>query len=274
MASPAPSRPSPSPASIGPSKSPPRGALPNAAVWRADTGDVTAKLEDAANLLFERNKRAKLNLSTETKDAEIAELMRDAREGISKLEGMLSLAEERGTSTPRDLKMWEDSLINLTKQFERIENVALSSNAIDSNASARAELLAAPAKKRETLTVLPDDEPDEGRPSDPYADKSDPELLQLQKDIMEDQDQSLDALVSVIERQKQIGVQINQELDYHIELLEDTEERVDATTGRLGSAQKRLDVVRKTVSSNWGLCTTVGLVGLLMVVLVIIKILR
>lgn len=89
-----------------------------------------------------------------------------------------------------------------------------------------------------------------------------------------DQDASLDALVSVIERQKQIGHQINQELDYHIELLEDTENRVDGTTMRMASAQKRLDVVRKSVSSNWGLCTTVGLVVALLVVLVVIKILR
>ena len=89
-----------------------------------------------------------------------------------------------------------------------------------------------------------------------------------------EQDTSLDALVSVIERQKQIGLQINQELDYHIELLEDTEDRVDNTTNRLGAASKRLEVVRKTVSSNWGMCTTVCLVVALLVVLVVVKILR
>ena len=78
--------PSPSPAS-----------LPSDA-WKAQHADVKARLEDAASVLFERNKRAKLNLSTEAKDAEIAELLGDARNGIAALESLLSAAEERGNS--------------------------------------------------------------------------------------------------------------------------------------------------------------------------------
>lgn len=264
-----------------PSPSPP--ALPGSnAVWRAEVAETTTRLEDAATLLFERNKRAKLNLSTEAKDAEIRELLRDARLGIGRLEGMLSEAEETGSGNPRDLKSWEDSLINLTRQFERIEIVALESKAVPADGG-RDELLAVPTRRSHagpsTASILhenrnenPEDALDGG--ADPYADKSDPELLQLQKRIMDDQDASLDALVGIIERQKQIGVEINRELDYHIELLEDTEDRVDRTTGRLEAAGKRLDVVRKTVGSNWGLCTTLCLIVLLLIVLVFIKILR
>lgn len=95
---PAPS-PSPSDPRLTPSPAGSTSNNPNSPmnVWRAEAHDTTAKLEDVAQLIFERNKRAKLNLSTEAKDAEIADLMHEARQGISRLESMLSSAEEKGS---------------------------------------------------------------------------------------------------------------------------------------------------------------------------------
>ena len=52
------------------------------------------------------------------------------------------------------------------------------------------------------------------------------ELLQLQNRIIDDQDSRLDQLSETIQRQKNLGILIGNELDLHVDLLEETENAV------------------------------------------------
>ncbi|KAI9192937.1 uncharacterized protein BJ171DRAFT_35436 [Polychytrium aggregatum] len=70
-------------------------------------------------------------------------------------------------------------------------------------------------------------------------------LLQLQKQTMNQQDQSVDMLSSILQRQKQIGLAISDELDTQNSLLEDLDENVDRVGRNLKKADKRLANVRK-----------------------------
>lgn len=58
--------------------------------------------------------------------------------------------------------------------------------------------------------------------------------------MLSDQDQDLDRLNETIIRQQELGLMIGEELDYHIELLTDTEDMVDRTDGRLNRAKRSL----------------------------------
>lgn len=68
--------------------------------------------------------------------------------------------------------------------------------------------------------------------------------------MMDEQDQRLDELSHSINRQHHISVQINDELDVHQGLLEDLDGGVDQTSGRLGTARRKLDRVAKGIKEN------------------------
>ncbi|KAG0681041.1 hypothetical protein C6P40_002825 [Pichia californica] len=65
-------------------------------------------------------------------------------------------------------------------------------------------------------------------------------LFQTQKQEMKMQDQNLDSLRDMIQRQKQIGVAVNEELSIQNELLDSLNQEVDASTSKLKIAKNRV----------------------------------
>jgi regulator of vacuolar morphogenesis len=68
----------------------------------------------------------------------------------------------------------------------------------------------------------------------------DQQLLQLQKNDFQEQDQELDLLSKAIERQKQLGTAINEELALQNEILDELDTEVDRASSKLHYAQKRV----------------------------------
>jgi syntaxin 8 len=68
--------------------------------------------------------------------------------------------------------------------------------------------------------------------------------------IYSDQDQDLDVLSSSVSRQRELGLQINDELDVHSRLIDETETMVDRTQQRLDQAKKKLDYVSRRIKDN------------------------
>jgi len=68
--------------------------------------------------------------------------------------------------------------------------------------------------------------------------------------VIVDQDADLDRLDVAIGRQREIGLRIGEELDYHVELLEDTESLVDRTDSRLNKAKRNLGKVSRKVKEH------------------------
>jgi regulator of vacuolar morphogenesis len=66
-------------------------------------------------------------------------------------------------------------------------------------------------------------------------------LLQLQQAKMDQQDAQLSQLTAILQRQKQLGSAISNELAQHIELLDDLANDVDRVGGKLTSAKKQLN---------------------------------
>ena len=69
-----------------------------------------------------------------------------------------------------------------------------------------------------------------------------------------EQDEHLDNLSRSVGRQRDISLQINDELTVHTGLLSELEEEVDETHGRLGNARKKLERFRRGVKGNREYC--------------------
>ncbi|NXQ09177.1 STX8 protein, partial [Vidua macroura] len=75
------------------------------------------------------------------------------------------------------------------------------------------------------------------------------ELRQQQRRIIEEQDAGLDALSSIISRQKQMGQEIGNELDEQNEIIDDLTNLVENTDDRLRSQTRHVKRVEKKSTS-------------------------
>ncbi|KAJ6600812.1 hypothetical protein B0H10DRAFT_1958660 [Mycena sp. CBHHK59/15] len=108
----------------------------------------------------------------------------------------------------------------------------------------------------------------------PYTD--DPEaayepeaLLQTQRQLMNQQDTHLDLLSHSINRQRDISLHINDELDVHTGLLEELSTDLDHTDTVLTGARRRLDRVAQGAKNN-GSAVTIGALILVLLILIIV----
>jgi len=81
----------------------------------------------------------------------------------------------------------------------------------------------------------PPKETEETRPLDDHG------LLQLQQVKMDQQDSQVAQLATILQRQKQLGMAINNELAQHIELLDGLSNDMDRVGGKLTAAKKQLN---------------------------------
>ncbi|KAJ5079544.1 hypothetical protein M0811_14460 [Anaeramoeba ignava] len=77
------------------------------------------------------------------------------------------------------------------------------------------------------------------------------ELLQMQKDTMNTQDQHLDLLSNTIRKQKEIGLEINDELDIQSKLLDDMTTDVDRVDHKLEHQTGRIGKLMKSTRNRW-----------------------
>ncbi|CDO75379.1 hypothetical protein BN946_scf184335.g5 [Trametes cinnabarina] len=104
---------------------------------------------------------------------------------------------------------------------------------------------------------------------DPEAGYLSEDMLLEQRRIMEHQDVHLDDLSRSISRQRDISLQINDELDVHTGLLEGLDLDLDRTDSRLTHARRRLDRVARGAKEN-GSTLMIGLLILVLLILIIV----
>ncbi|KAG0340696.1 hypothetical protein BG000_011325 [Podila horticola] len=188
--------------------------------------------------VFERNRCRANGLSSTSQDKTIEKNLPRLREGIQQLEAELSEAEQQGTVPSKELASREDTLIKLQGQLEKLE--ALLQDKDDMNARNVLLGLNQGSAKHSRSKVVRFSE------HEVEVDNLDSsQMLQLHQRIMDDQDSNLDRLSDALGRQQEIGLMIGDELDTHLDLLEETDHLVDRTENRLGSAAKRLAKVAK-----------------------------
>jgi len=104
---------------------------------------------------------------------------------------------------------------------------------------------------------------------DPEAGRDPAFLLQEQRRLLDDQDAHLDSLSHSITRQRDLSMQIGDELGVHTGLLEELDHDLDDTGNRLGRARQRLGRVAKGAKEH-GSTLTIALLILILLILIIV----
>ncbi|KAI8590357.1 hypothetical protein BDZ88DRAFT_107933 [Geranomyces variabilis] len=226
---------------------------PSTNAWSKERFALDLLSEDASGLILERKHAARTGVSTTELDAQIETTLAKFKAGVARLEESLSVAEEESGRDPSDLRQWEEAVLQLSQQYDRLEIMARGEDG--GLAAVRKNLLERPTGSPRQATpkgkAVRFNEPfGGGAEGDDSEDDHPRGALQLQQRIMDDQDTQLDELSATIGRQKQIGIMINDELDLHVDLLLETEDRVDSTQRRLAGAGRRLEQVFKDGARN------------------------
>ncbi|EIW55752.1 uncharacterized protein TRAVEDRAFT_171625 [Trametes versicolor FP-101664 SS1] len=236
----------------------------------ASLAKLTSLSTQTLSLLLERQRLQNLN-STSLHTPQIAKNLEQLRAGI------LAMEEREGPSEASRL---------LRSQHERMRGM-LGPEA-DAAGAQRCEELQPPASSADASTSSTPEPgspaaptPPTARPTssadsgyapytdDPEAGYTSQDMLLQQREIMEDQDVHLDNLSRSITRQRDISLQINDELDVHTGLLEGLDHDLDRTDSRLTSARRRLDRVAKGVKGN-GSTVMIGVLILVLLILIIV----
>ncbi|KAF9431278.1 hypothetical protein BGZ94_003593 [Podila epigama] len=210
--------------------------------------------------VYERNRCRANGLASTSQDKTIEKNMPRLREGIQQLEAELSEAEQSGSVPSKELAAREDTLIKLQGQLEKLE--ALLQDKDDTNARNILLGLNQSSAKHSRSKIVRFSE------HEVEVDNLDnSQMLQLHQRIMDGQDSNLDRLSEALNRQQEIGLMIGDELDTHMDLLEETDHLVDRTENRLGIAVKRLAKVAKGTKGCGSWTTILVLVIILVGVL-------
>ncbi|KAK4048122.1 hypothetical protein OIV83_004992 [Microbotryomycetes sp. JL201] len=97
------------------------------------------------------------------------------------------------------------------------------------------------------------------------------QVMQMQRRIMDDQDETLDSLSSAIARQHSLSLHISSELEMQSNLLDDTDQALDRTDSSLRRANNQLDRFTRRAKQTGSTGLIVGLVILLVILIVLFK---
>ncbi|KAJ3130986.1 hypothetical protein HK100_007051 [Physocladia obscura] len=264
--------------------------------WNAEV----ARLQSAASAAYLALTEARHSDGSSEREGDVG--AEDLAVRLAQLEARLSALEAARILTPSAARAKERQLLALSKQVDRIAALALSlppsnnnqnnQNKVNQQATTRRLLLQSPsptssrnaASRLASPSSLPNNRitsninnnkiaPITGGGSSisgsaDVAPLSSGELLQLQTRLIDDQDTHLDALSNTILRQKQIGIQIGDELSLHVDLLQQTDQSMENTSDRLRHVNRDLNSFSARVKSDYraNICIVILVVVLFVIV--------
>ncbi|KAF2230196.1 hypothetical protein EV356DRAFT_561680 [Viridothelium virens] len=126
-----------------------------------------------------------------------------------------------------------------------------------------------PDRARAALFPYHDDPSASDPPAPDQSDLSNQQIHAYHSRVLAEQDAQLDTLGASIGRQRELSIQIGDELEGHVALLDEVEEGVDRHQGQLDRARRRLGGVARRARENWGM-TIIGILIVVLVLLIII----
>lgn len=217
---------------------------------------LTLLADSALEALTERQRLQEMNAPTVHLDMKIRRDLDKLKAGLKDLEAEQNEMEQDSSISSEELASKEDIFVKLSKQHDRL--------------SAMLEGVEPPSEREQLLSG--NKAPSKSvRFTDIPEESSNGDLLQLQQRIMDDQDRDLDVLSDAISRQRELSLQIGDELEVHTQLLDETEEALDGTDRRLHNARKRLSKVSKTAKDHGSTFIIIALIIILLILIVIFK---
>ncbi|KAL8902712.1 MAG: hypothetical protein Q9207_004444 [Kuettlingeria erythrocarpa] len=261
--------------------------------------------------LLERQRAISLNLEPNSQDGHISRSLDSFREGIEALEQQQRQLVGSDPSTTTDLEDQIQRLRtqydDLTSQFRGFPAKSSSSAAqqpndpslspafarakdprprIPSSSSFRRADGSSPnPSKSVRFTDSPripaqDDDSANRAALFPYRDEPEPpdssqldnqQIHDYHKNVLRDQDEQLDRLGDSIGRQRELSMQIGDELDEHVQMLDEVEGHADRNIGKLQGARKRLGGVARKAKDNKQLTIILVLILILIILILILK---
>ncbi|KAJ3258225.1 hypothetical protein HDU77_002397 [Chytriomyces hyalinus] len=228
--------------------------------WDGQFALLSATIDDSFSTAVEMKAAANAGIETENYKKHLDANAIALREGVSRLEKLLE-REELARVRPKDeLRRWEGQLLSLSKQIDRLDLMRPGKEETRDRDTARKQLLQSRQQRAALLSASASTSSSSGaaallsnggnqNENDTEALQTG-ELLQLHNRLIDDQDAHLDVLSNTLLRQKQIGIQIGEELEYHVDLLQQTTVAVDTTQSRIGNVNQRLGHVTATSGTD------------------------
>jgi syntaxin 8 len=110
-------------------------------------------------------------------------------------------------------------------------------------------------------SLFPQRYTDEPEAPDPTEGLNNQQIHAYHQQVLQEQDDQLDTLSESIGRQRQLAMQVGDELEGQVALLDEVDRGVDRHQSRLDGAKNRLKGVSQKAKQNWGM-TTVSLIFL------------
>ena len=229
----------------GPSSNAP---ITDPVVWLDHHGDMKKQIHDARQNLMRRDQastaQAQHEASVQAKKCLVraGTMIQALDTGLQNLSS--SSSTRGGTSLGEgELRRRRDLLSSAKREKEGLENLLsamAAKSAIDTtlaNAGDKTALLSTPnshsTRPAASGRVL-------GKESDKTRALDNQGVLQLQKQMMKEQDEDVMVLAQAVARQKELGIQIHEELEVQKDLLGLLEEDTDRHQGKMDVARKRI----------------------------------
>jgi syntaxin 8 len=113
------------------------------------------------------------------------------------------------------------------------------------------------------------DDPTEGPPDQSGLDNQ--QIHAYHSQVIAEQDEQLDRLGESIRRQGELSIQIGDELDSHVQMLDEVDVMVDRHQTRLDKARKSLGTIARKANDNKQLTIIFVLIIILVLLIVILK---
>ncbi|EIN05491.1 hypothetical protein PUNSTDRAFT_91765 [Punctularia strigosozonata HHB-11173 SS5] len=244
---------------------------------------LTALSTQTLSLLLERQRLSTFTLNATNAKPNTLHLPQITRNLRQLREGVLQLEERDGRSEAVELLRAQygrmcgmvDKDVDVEKEglLPLVDETPVEQEAVASSSSRSSSPMGIPRKARETLGISGgnfapySDDPERG----PEEEQGTDMLLQEQSQLMAHQDDHLDALSRSIGRQRDLSLQINDELDTHHGLLESLDHELDRTSDRLSTARRKLNKFAKGVKGNGSTYTIAGIILILLILIIIFK---
>lgn len=113
------------------------------------------------------------------------------------------------------------------------------------------------------------DDPTAGPPDQSHLDNQ--QIHAYHSQVLAEQDEALDRLGESIGRQRELSIQIGDELDEHVQMLDDVDRHVDRHQTRLDKARKNLGTVARKAKDNMQMTIIIILIVILVLLIIILK---
>ncbi|XP_066292050.1 syntaxin-8-like isoform X4 [Branchiostoma lanceolatum] len=230
--------------------------------WLSEFSSCEQQAQEILEKIHERNKQQRSGANYSKLNSAIRVQMKKFSRDLVTLRQGLSKASSAYHITQREMQRRQDMLDNLSAKERQIE---------DAFRNDRPEA-------SEGRSNLFGNQGSAGFHDDPWATEESEEtrglgvsdIRQQQTRVMDEQDQGLDVLSTIIARQKQLGQAIGDEVDLQNELIDDIQGGVQKTDARLLKETRHVKIVDKKSANCGGRNSDGGMIVVIVLLLIAI----